>query len=116
MIPLSDFLSRVLSTRWLVAISAAGFTLMSLLCALSSSIGEMILWRALQGFIGGGMIPTVFAAAFTVFPRERQTLVSPIIGLVATLVPTIGGYLPDLFSWHWLFLVNIGPGVFVTVS
>src|SRR5215211_5031687 len=102
MIPLSGFLSRVLSTRWLFAISAAaGFTLMSLMCALSSTIGEMILWRALQGFIGGGMIPTVFAAAFTVFPRERQNLVSPIIGLVATLAPTIGGYLTDLLEFDW---------------
>jgi DHA2 family multidrug resistance protein len=101
-------------------ISAAGFTLMSLMCALSSTIGEMILWRALQGFIGGGMIPTVFASAFTIFPPEKRGIVSPIIGLVATLAPTIGptvgGYLTDLFSWHWLFLVNIIPGILVTIS
>ena len=84
------------------------------------SIDEMIVWRALQGFIGGGMIPTVFASAFTIFPPEKRPIVSPIIGLVATLAPTIGptvgGYLTDLFSWHWLFLVNIVPGIFVTVS
>src|SRR3954447_26411692 len=120
MIPLSGTLSRVLSTRWMFVISSAGFTLMSLMCAFSSSINEMIVWRALQGFIGGGMIPTVFASAFTIFPRERQSMVSPIIGLVATLAPTIGptvgGYLTDLFSWRWLFLVNIVPGIFVTVS
>src|SRR3954471_25025919 len=120
MIPLSGTLSRVLSTRWMFVISSAGFTLMSVMCAFSSSINEMIVWRALQGFIGGGMIPTVFASAFTIFPRERQSVVSPIIGLVATLAPTvgptIGGYLTDLFSWHWLFLVNIVPGIFVTVS
>lgn len=120
MIPLSGLLSRVLSTRWMFALSAGGFTLMSLMCALSSSIGEMIVWRALQGFIGGGMIPTVFAAAYTIFPRERQSLISPVIGLVATLAPTIGptigGYLTDLFSWHWLFLVNIVPGIVVTAA
>ncbi|MEK0081531.1 DHA2 family efflux MFS transporter permease subunit [Benzoatithermus flavus] len=120
MIPLSGLLSRVLSTRWMFALSAGGFTLMSLMCAFSSSIEEMILWRALQGFIGGGMIPTVFAAAYTIFPRERQSLISPVIGLVATLAPTIGptigGYLTDLFSWHWLFLVNIVPGIAVTAA
>src|SRR3954468_5368500 len=120
MIPLSGTLSRVLSTRWMFVISAGGFTLMSLMCAMSSSIEEMILWRALQGFIGGGMIPTVFASAFTIFPPEKRPVVSPIIGLVATLAPTIGptvgGYLTDMFSWHWLFLVNIIPGIFVTVS
>jgi DHA2 family multidrug resistance protein len=120
MIPLSGTLSRILSTRWMFVMSAAGFTAMSFLCAMSSSIEEMIVWRALQGFIGGGMIPTVFASAFTVFPPEKRPIVSPMIGLVATLAPTvgptIGGYLTDLFSWHWLFLVNIVPGIFVTVS
>src|SRR3954467_1189508 len=120
MIPLSGTLSRVLSTRYMFVIASAGFTLMSLMCAMSSSINEMIVWRALQGFIGGGMIPTVFASAFTIFPPEKRPVISPIICLVATLAPiigpTLGGYLTDLFSWHWLFLVNIVPGIFVTVS
>ena len=120
MIPLSGTLSRMLSTRWMFVISAGGFTLMSIMCATSTSIEEMIVWRALQGFIGGGMIPTVFASAFTIFPPSKRPIISPIIGLVATLAPTIGptvgGYLTDLFSWHWLFLVNIVPGIFVTVS
>ncbi|MBV9704491.1 MAG: DHA2 family efflux MFS transporter permease subunit [Methylobacteriaceae bacterium] len=120
MIPLSGFLSRVISTRYMFAISAGGFTLMSFMCAQATSIEQMIIWRALQGFIGGGMIPTVFASAFTVFPRDKQPLVGPLIGLVATLAPTIGptvgGYLTDLLSWHWLFLINILPGIFVTLS
>ena len=72
MIPLSGFLSRALGTRALFAISAAGFTAASLMCGLSTSINEMIVWRAIQGFIGGGMIPTVFATAFTIFPRSRR--------------------------------------------
>jgi DHA2 family multidrug resistance protein len=77
-------------------------------------------WRAIQGFIGGGMIPTVFATAFLIFPRSRIALVSPIIGLVATLAPTIGptvgGYLTDALSWHWLFFINVIPGIGVTVA
>ena len=120
MIPLSGFLSRMFSTRLVFTISAGGFTLMSFMCAQASSINEMILWRALQGFIGGGMIPTVFASAFTIFPRSKQPFIAPVIGLVATLAPTIGptigGYLTDLFSWHWLFLVNLGPGIIVTAA
>ena len=119
MIPLSGMLSRVLSTRWMFTISAGGFTVMSLLCATATSIDQMIVYRTLQGFIGGGMIPTVFASAYTIF-RGRQALISPVIGLVATLAPTIGptigGYLTDLFSWHWLFLVNVGPGIAVTMA
>lgn len=120
MIPLSGFLSRALSTRWLFAASAAGFTFMSFMCATATSIEQMIAYRALQGFLGGGMIPTVFAAAYSVFPREKQPIVAPMIGLVATLAPTIGptvgGYLTDLFSWHWLFLINVIPGILVVIA
>src|SRR5689334_23187967 len=90
MIPLSGFLSRAMGTRLLFAISAGGFTAASLMCGLSTSINEMIVWRAIQGFIGGGMIPTVFATAYIIFPRSRMGVVAPIIGLVATLAPTIG--------------------------
>src|SRR6266403_679520 len=118
-IPLSGFLSRALGTRLLFAISAAGFTLASFLCGFASSIEEMILWRAIQGFLGAGMIPTVFASAYTVFPRSKFHIVGPIIGLVATLAPTVGptvgGYITDALSWHWLFFINIVPGVAITV-
>jgi DHA2 family multidrug resistance protein len=117
MIPLSGYLSRALSTRYLFVISAAGFTLMSIMCSTATSIEEMIVWRALQGFIGGGMIPTVFAASFIIFPASKRPIITPLIGLVATLAPTIGptvgGYLTDLFSWHWLFLINVVPGIIV---
>ncbi len=119
-IPLSGFLSRALGTRLLFAISAAGFTLASFLCGFASSIEQMILWRAIQGFLGAGMIPTVFASAYTVFPRSKFHIVGPIIGLVATLAPTvgptIGGFITDAMSWHWLFFINVVPGVLITVG
>src|SRR5690242_7526756 len=120
MIPLSGFLSRALGTRILFAIAAGGFTAASLMCGLSSSMNEMIFWRAVQGFIGGGMIPTVFATAYIVFPRSKYAVVTPMIGLVATLAPTIGptvgGYLTDQLSWHWLFFINVLPGIGVTLA
>ncbi len=120
MIPLSGYLSRMLSTRWMFAASAAGFTAMSLMCATATTIEEMIIYRALQGFLGGGMIPTVFASAYIIFPREKFSIVSPLIGLVATLAPTIGptlgGYLTEWGSWHWLFVINVVPGIFVTLA
>src|ERR1044072_8116426 len=66
------------------------------------------------------MIPTVFATAYIIFPRSRMGLVAPMIGLVATLAPTIGptvgGYLTDALSWHWLFFINIVPGLAVTAA
>jgi DHA2 family multidrug resistance protein len=119
-IPLSGFLSRALGTRALFAMSAAGFTVASVMCGFSSSINEIILWRALQGFIGGGMVPTVFASAYLIFPGERQKYVAPVVGLIATLAPTIGptigGYVTEALSWHWLFFINIGPGIAVTIA
>jgi MFS transporter, DHA2 family, multidrug resistance protein len=120
MIPLSGTLSKIFSTRYLFTFSAIGFTVMSFMCATSTSINEMMVWRALQGFIGGAMIPTVFATSFTIFPPSKRNIISPLIGLIATLAPTIGptvgGYLTDIFSWHWLFLINIVPGIFVAIG
>ncbi len=120
MIPLSGFLSRAVGTRILFASSAAGFAAASLMCGLSTSINEMIIWRAIQGFIGGGMIPTVFASAYIIFPRSRMGLINPLIGLIATLAPTIGptvgGYLTDTLSWNWLFFINVIPGIAVTIA
>ena len=120
MIPLSGTLARIMSTRVLFTIAAAGFTAASALCATATSIDQMIIYRALQGFIGGGMIPSVFAAAFAIFPPSRRNIVSPIIGLVATLAPTIGptvgGYLTSALSWHWLFLINVVPGIIVATA
>jgi MFS transporter, DHA2 family, multidrug resistance protein len=119
-IPLSGFLSRALGTRILFAISAAGFTLASMMCGTASSIDGMIGWRAIQGFIGGGMVPTVFASAYFIFQGPRQKLIAPVVGLIATLAPTvgptIGGYLTDAYSWHWLFFINVIPGIVVTVT
>src|SRR5213082_3198656 len=119
-IPLSGFLSRALGTRLLFAISASGFTVASFLCGFASSIEQMIVWRAIQGFLGAGMIPTVFASAYTVFPRSKFYIVGPIIGLVATLAPTVGptvgGFITDALSWHWLFFINIIPGVGITIG
>jgi len=119
-IPLSGFLSRAFGTRLLFAISASGFTIASFLCGFATTIEQMIVWRALQGFLGAGMIPTVFASAYTVFPRSKFYIVGPIIGLVATLAPTIGptvgGYITDAMSWHWLFFINIVPGIGITLG
>jgi len=119
MIPLSGYLGRALSTRVLFTISAAGFTLASALCATATTLPEMIVYRAIQGFIGGGMIPTAFAAAYTIFPKRHQAAIMALVGLTVTLAPTIGptigGYLTELLSWHWLFLINVVPGAAATL-
>ncbi len=120
MIPLSGWLARLLSTRWLFVASAGGFTLMSLASATAWSIGSMIVFRALQGFFGGAMIPTVFASTFRIFPENRQAGATIMAGLVATMAPTLGptlgGWITQSFSWHWLFLINLFPGTIVCLA
>src|SRR5690242_18848765 len=73
-IPLSGWLSRVMSTRWLFAASAAGFTVTSMLCGMAWDIKSMIVFRALQGFLGGSMIPTVFTTAFVYFSMQQRVI------------------------------------------
>ena len=118
MIPLSGYLSRLLSTRVLFVLSASSFTAMSVLCAMSTSIEQMMVFRALQGFLGGAMIPTVVAGSYMMFGQGRAAGISVIVGLVATLAPTIGptlgGYLTHALSWHWLFLINVPIGIIIT--
>ena len=118
-IPLSGWLSRVMSTRWLFCASAVGFTLTSLLCGWAWDIQSMIVFRALQGFLGGSMIPTVFTTAFIYFAGHQRVIAAAVIGSIAslapTLGPTIGGWITDNYSWHWLFFINLVPGIFVAV-
>ncbi len=120
MIPLSGFLARALSIRWLFVLSCGLFTIASLLCATVTTIEGMIVARAFQGFVGGAMIPTVYAASFMMFGRARQTSVTVAVSFVVTLAPTIGpalgGWLSGVLSWHWLFLINVVPGIFITTG
>ncbi len=117
MIPLSGWLARVVSTRYLFFASCVTFTVASAACAFSWSIESMIVFRAIQGFLGGAMIPTVFATTYMIFPPRQQATLSVVIGLVATMAPTLGptlgGWLTEAWSWHWLFLINVVPGVIV---
>src|SRR5438477_5903933 len=108
-IPLSGWLSRVMSTRWLFCVSAAGFTVTSLFCGWAWDIQSMIVFRALQGFLGGAMIPTVFTTAFFYFTGQQRVIAAAVIGTISslapTLGPTIGGWITDNYSWHWLFFI-----------
>lgn len=119
MVPLSGMLSRLVSTRLLFVTAILGFTAASALCATATSLSQMIVYRALQGFCGGAITPSVFPVIYTRFrgpPLTRlMVMISVILNLSSTLGPTIGGFLTDTLSWNWLFLVNIVPGIVVAV-
>jgi DHA2 family multidrug resistance protein len=117
MVPLSGMMSRLLSTRILFVVAALGFTGASALCATATSLGQMILYRAMQGFCGGAITPSVWPVVYAKFRGPPlvtlMVIISMIFNLSGTMGPTIGGFLTDTFSWHWLFLVNIVPGLLV---
>ena len=119
MIPFSAFLAQALSTRWLFALSAGLFTLASALCGLAWDINSMVLFRVIQGFVGGAMVPTVFATGFALFSGPQRAMIPTILGMVSvlapTLGPTVGGWLTEVAGWRAIFYINIVPGVAVTI-
>ncbi len=116
-IPMSSIVSRVLSTRVYYTMCAIGFTVSSLLCALSWNLESLLVFRGIQGFMGGGMIPTSMTALYLLFPEAKRSLPLVMFGMISTLGPaigpTIGGWLTNNFSWHWMFLINIIPGIII---
>ena len=119
MIPLSGWLTRVFSTRWLFTASSVGFTIASMLCGLAWNIESMIVFRALQGMLGASMIPIVFTSTFHYFQGPRRVYSAAVVGGIATVAPTlgpvIGGFITDTLDWRWLFYVNVIPGIAISI-
>ncbi len=114
-IPLTGALTRIFGMRRLFVAGILVFTLASAGCAASGSFEALVAWRILQGFAGGALIPAVFSAVFLLFPADRQALATMLAGVLAVLAPTVGpivgGWVTQTYSWHWLFLINVLPGV-----
>jgi len=114
-IPLTGFLTRVFTLRWMFVAAISLFTLASIGCAFSDSFSTLIACRIVQGFAGGALIPAVFSAVFLLFPLRLHPIATTLAGIVAVLAPTVGpvvgGWITETWSWHWLFLINVVPGL-----
>lgn len=115
-IPLTALLMRVFTLRGLVTGAIALFTAASIGCALSTGFTILITFRVIQGLAGGVLIPVVFTAVFLLFrPGREQTIATAMAGMLAVLAPALGpitgGLLTEYGSWHWLFLINVVPGL-----
>ncbi|MGC1555338.1 MAG: DHA2 family efflux MFS transporter permease subunit [Bradyrhizobium sp.] len=119
-IPLTGWLTRVLTLRWLFVAAISLFTAASIGCALSDNFTTLISCRVIQGFAGGALIPAVFSAVFLLFPLRLHPAATTLAGIVAVLAPTVGpvvgGWITETWSWHWLFLINVAPGLLAAAA
>jgi DHA2 family multidrug resistance protein len=116
-IPMTGWLQRRFGYRRYFTASVLMFTASSVLCGLAWNLPSLVFFRALQGLGGGAIIPTSQAILFARYPREEHGMAGAMFGLGAItgplLGPTLGGYLIDIASWHWIFLINLPVGLLV---
>jgi DHA2 family multidrug resistance protein len=114
-LPLSAFFDRLIGRKRYFVICIAAFTVCSFLCGMSDSLGELVVFRVLQGFFGGGLQPNQQSIILDTFPPSQRgrafsltavaTVVAPVLG------PTLGGWITDNYSWRWVFFINVPIGV-----
>ena len=114
-IPMTGWLAGRFGRKRYFTTSILIFTFASLLCALSGSVQELVLWRIVQGLGGGALLATSQTILVESFPPSKQGVGQAIFGVGAmigpSLGPTLGGWLTDTLSWHWIFLINVPLGL-----
>lgn len=114
-LPITGWLSAHLGRRNYFLLSIAVFTLASALCGMATSLGQLIVFRVLQGLAGGGLQPSSQGVLLDAFPVEKQGTAMTLFGLAALLAPvvgpTLGGWITDNYSWRWVFYVNVPVGL-----
>jgi MFS transporter, DHA2 family, multidrug resistance protein len=114
-LPITGWLSAHLGRRNYFLLSIAIFTLASGLCGIAGSLGQLILFRVIQGLAGGGLQPSSQGVLLDAFPPERQGAAMTLFGFAALIAPvvgpTLGGWITDSYSWRWVFLINVPVGL-----
>jgi len=114
-LPITGWLSAHLGRRNYFLLSIAVFTVSSALCGIATSLGQLILFRVIQGLAGGGLQPSSQGVLLDAFPPEKQGVAMTLFGLAALLAPvvgpTLGGWLTDQYEWRWIFLINVPIGL-----
>jgi DHA2 family multidrug resistance protein len=115
----SSFLAKMLGRKAFFLICLAVFSVSSVLCALAWNLDALLLFRVLQGFAGGGMVPVAQSILADSFPPQKRGQAFALFGVAVVVAPvvgpTLGGWLSDNLSWHWCFLINAPVGLFATV-
>jgi DHA2 family multidrug resistance protein len=119
-LPISAFFGRLIGRKRYFVICIAAFTVCSFLCGISTNLSELVIFRILQGFFGGGLQPNQQSIILDTFPASQRgrafsltavaTVVAPILG------PTLGGWITDNYTWRWVFFINVPIGVLTTFA
>jgi DHA2 family multidrug resistance protein len=119
-LPISGFLARVLGRKRYFLICIVAFTICSFLCGIATNLTQLIVFRLLQGFFGGGLQPNQQSIILDTFPpsqRGRAFSISAVAIVVAPVLgPTLGGWITDNFSWRWVFLLNVPVGILTSLA
>ncbi len=114
-LPMTAFFTAVFGRRNYLSGSIVIFVAASFLCGTSHTLGELVLWRVLQGAGGAALLSTAQATLRQVFPREQQGIVQAVflLGIIVapTLGPTLGGWITDNYTWNWCFFINVPIGI-----
>ena len=114
-LPIAAWLGSQFGRRKYYIWCIVAFTLASVACGLAPNLGTLIIFRIIQGFAGGALLPTSQALLQEQFPREKSGTASAIYGMSVmigpTLGPTMGGYLTDHFNWRAIFNINLPLGL-----
>jgi DHA2 family multidrug resistance protein len=119
-LPISAFFGRVLGRKRYFLLCIVAFTVCSFLCGISTNLGQLVVFRVLQGFFGGGLQPnqqSIILDTFEPAQRGRAFSISAVAIVVAPVLgPTLGGWITDHFTWRWVFLLNVPVGILTTLA
>ena len=119
-LPISAFLARSLGRKRYFVICIISFTICSFLCGISDNLFELIIFRVLQGFFGGGLQPnqqSIILDTFAPSQRGKAFAISAVAIVVAPVLgPTLGGFITDNATWRWVFLINVPVGILTTFA
>lgn len=112
---ISGWLSTVIGRKRFYMMCVATFSIASLLCGFAWNLHALVLFRILQGLGGGGMATSEQAILADSFPPEKRGQAFAIYGVAVVVAPvigpTLGGWITDTYSWHWVFLINVPMGL-----
>src|SRR3954462_14457730 len=114
-LPVSGWLSTIIGRKRFYMSCVVLFTLCSVLCGLAPSLPLLIVFRILQGAGGGGLQPSEQAILADTFAPEKRGMAFAMYGMAVVAAPaigpTLGGWITDNFSWHWIFFINLPFGI-----